>query len=205
MLIRSHSHRKLSVLCLIGILTGCGTKESTPTASSGAAVEISKPKLQLSSSAFENNARIADRHTAEGDDVSPPLAWSSAPDGTMSFALICDDPDAPSEDGLDEPWVHWVVYNIPATVTDLPEGLSKDADPAAIPGVRQGLNSWLRDNVGYRGPAPPSGSGKHRYFFKLYALDQMLQLNSDATKEDLVDEMSGHVLAEGELIGIFER
>ncbi|MCM2372110.1 YbhB/YbcL family Raf kinase inhibitor-like protein [Aporhodopirellula aestuarii] len=157
--------------------------------------------LNLTSTVINNGAPVNVHLTADGRDVSPPLSWSQAPDGTRSFALICDDPDAPSPN----PWVHWVIYNIPADRSQLPAGIARDPQPVAIPGARQGINSWNSDNLGYRGPDPPPGSGPHRYFFKLYALDTMLNLQAGAPKEILLQAMQGHVLAEGQLIGTYER
>jgi Raf kinase inhibitor-like YbhB/YbcL family protein len=151
--------------------------------------------IQLTSSAFTEGAPIPAKYTCDGEDVSPPLKWSNLPQGTKSVALICDDPDAPLGT-----WVHWVVYGIPATVTELPEGV-----PAVetIPnGARQGTNDFKR--VGYGGPCPPKGR-PHRYVFQLYALDAELQLSPGATKKDLVNAMKGHILAEGRLIGTYER
>ena len=162
--------------------------------------------MRLTSSGFENEARIDATYTVEGQDISPPLCWSDVPSGTVSFALICDDPDAPSpERPASEPWVHWVLFNIPADVLELPPAIGRDAEPAELPGTRQGVNSWPSGNIGYRGPAPPPGSGQHRYFFQLYALDVTLELAALATKQELLQAMSGHVLAEGKLMGVYER
>lgn len=162
--------------------------------------------MKLTSNSFANAARIDLRHTCEGDDLSPPLVWSGVPNGTKSFALICEDPDAPSaKKPAAEPWVHWIIFNIPADRVELPMGLERKLELVELGTARQGKNSWPSDNVGYRGPAPPPGSGPHRYFFKLYALDCALNLKAGTTKADLVKAMSGHVLAEGELYGTFER
>jgi Raf kinase inhibitor-like YbhB/YbcL family protein len=134
------------------------------------------------------------------------LAWAEVPAATKSLALVCDDPDAPSpRKPAPDPWVHWVIFNIPADAARLPSGVKRKREPDEIPGARQGVNSWPSDNVGYRGPAPPPGSGKHRYFFKLYALDSVLELKAGATKQQLLAAMKGHVLAEGQLIGTYER
>lgn len=150
--------------------------------------------MTLTSSAFVHGAMIPKQYTCDGQDVSPPLSWSDPPEKTRSFALIMDDPDAPMGT-----WVHWVIYNIPATARALPEGVSKDAD---LPdGSRQGRNSWRR--IGYGGPCPPSGT--HRYFFKLYALDTVLALASGATKEELLKAMEKHILAQAELMGRYAR
>jgi Raf kinase inhibitor-like YbhB/YbcL family protein len=162
--------------------------------------------MRLMSSAFENNAEIDAKNSIEGDDLSLPLSWTDVPDGTQSFALICDDPDAPSRNRPGpEPWVHWLIFNIPASALELPAGVSRELEPSEVPGAKQGVNSWPTDNIGYRGPAPPPGSGPHRYFLKLYALDVELDLEAGATREQLVQAMSGHILAEGQLIGLYER
>ena len=162
--------------------------------------------MKLTSSGFENGAKLDAKYTVEGQDISPPLSWSEAPSGTKSFALICDDPDAPSpRRPAAEPWVHWVIFNIPAERSELSQGIGNKLQPDEVPAARQGVNSWPSDNVGYRGPAPPPGSGQHRYFFKLYALDSILESHAGATKQQLLEAMSGHVLAEGQLVGIYER
>jgi Raf kinase inhibitor-like YbhB/YbcL family protein len=162
--------------------------------------------MKLTSSEIKDGSRVANRFTADGEDLSPPLSWSGAPDETKSFALICDDPDAPSpRRPAAEPWVHWVIYNIPQNVSELPSAMKRVAESTNVPGARQGVNSWSSDNIGYRGPAPPPGSGKHRYVFKLYALDTVLDLPAGATKRKLLDAMSGHIVAEAQLVGTFER
>ena len=164
--------------------------------------------MKLTSSAFTEGGTIPDKYTGVGKDVSPPLAWANAPEGTKSFALICDDPDAPSRSKPrpEGPWVHWVIYNIPAEAAELSEAVPRKADLADPAGARQGKNDFGSDNVGYRGPLPPEGSGPHRYFFKVYALDRMLDLKSkEANKKSLLAAMKGHILAEGQLMGTFER
>lgn len=148
----------------------------------------------LESSAFTAGALIPVKYTCDGDDISPPLSWSEPPAGTRSFALIMDDPDAPV--GV---WDHWLLYNIPAGVRGLPAGIP--AVPELADGSRHGKNSWGRTDYG--GPCPPSG--EHRYFFKLYALDAPLDLASGANKQTLLQAMDGHVLAEAELMGVYER
>ena len=155
--------------------------------------EIAMP-LTLTSSVFAHGKPIPPKHTCDGADVSPPLSWSGAPAGTGSFALIMDDPDAPV--GV---WDHWILFNVPPGATALPEGVPATA--ALKDGARQGNNSWPR--LGYGGPCPPSGT--HRYFFKLYALDAMLDLRSGATKKQLEAAMKGHVLAQAELVGTYAR
>ena len=146
--------------------------------------------LTLRSSAFEAGKEIPSKHTCEGTDVAPQLSWSGAPEGTKSFALVMDDPDAPRGT-----WVHWVAVDLPPSATSLPEG-------GALPsGARSGTNSWGR--TGYGGPCPPSGH--HRYFFKLYALDTTLNQLAKATKEQLESAMKGHVLAHAELMGTYQK
>lgn len=150
--------------------------------------------MTLTSTAFTHGAMIPKDYTCDGKDISPPLSWSELPEKTQSFALIMDDPDAPMGT-----WVHWVIYNIPATARGLAEDVPKDAD---LPdGSRQGRNSWRR--IGYGGPCPPSGT--HRYFFKLYALDMVLTLASGATKDELLKAMEGHILVQAELMGRYSR
>ncbi len=154
--------------------------------------------LTLSSSAFSQNGAIPKRYTCDGDDVSPPLAWSGVPAGTKSLALIVDDPDAPDPASPKMTWVHWVLYDIPPTASGLSEGVSSKALPA---GTKEGLNDWKR--TGYGGPCPPVG--RHRYFHKLYALDAVLPSLGKPTKGNLEAAMKGHILAEAQLIGTYKR
>jgi hypothetical protein len=151
--------------------------------------------LELKSPAFLHESKIPPQYTCEGKDVSPHLQWSGVPDGTKSFALISDDPDAPSKT-----WVHWVIYNIPAESRELPQGFPHD--PVLPDGIRQGINDG--GEIGYGGPCPPPGR-PHRYYFKLYALDCMLEIEGTATKEKLLEAMKGHVLGETSLMGTYER
>jgi Raf kinase inhibitor-like YbhB/YbcL family protein len=152
--------------------------------------------LSLTSTAFAPNGSIPAAYTSDGQDRSPPLAWSGAPAGTKSFALIVDDPDAPDPKAPQRVWVHWVLYNLPADTTGLPEGVSRL--PA---GTREGKNDWHK--TGYGGPSPPVG--RHRYFFKLYALDAMLPDLKEPTKAALEKAMGGHILGQAELIGTYEK
>jgi Raf kinase inhibitor-like YbhB/YbcL family protein len=152
----------------------------------------------LTSPAFANNGKIPAQYTCDGVDISPPLSWSDAPQGTRSFALIVDDPDAPDPKAPKMIWVHWVIYNIPADVQSLPEDAARRGLPA---GAQHGLNDSKR--VGYNGPCPPIG--RHRYFHKLYALDTVLQDIGHPTKAQLVSAMQGHVLAEAQLVGTYEK
>jgi hypothetical protein len=154
--------------------------------------------MQLQSEAFTSGSTIPKRYTADGEDVSPPLSWSGLPKGTEEVALVCDDPDAPT----DEPFVHWLAYKL-SPDDALPEGVLPQAKPGSPPRMVQGMNSFGR--VGYGGPAPPSGHGTHHYHFKLYALDTQLDLNEAVDKAALMNAIKGHTLAETELVGTYER
>lgn len=152
--------------------------------------------LTLTSTAFSHGERIPERHTCEGDDLSPPLAWSGAPKGTASFALLCDDPDAPRGT-----WHHWAVFDIPADTSALREGYPPDA---AVGRVRQAVTDFGR--TGYGGPCPPPGHGIHHYFFKLLALNvARLDLPAGARCEDVEEGAEPHVLARAELMGTYSR
>ena len=157
--------------------------------------------IEVTSTAFGQGQPIPKGHSGEGTDVSPPISWSGLPEGTQELALICDDPDAPTA----EPWVHWVIYKIPATLSGLPEGIERKARLKEPSGVLQGRNSWPSQNVGYRGPLPPPGHGTHRYFFKLYALEAKLVISPGVYKKNLLEEIKGHVLEEGQLMGTYRR
>jgi Raf kinase inhibitor-like YbhB/YbcL family protein len=151
--------------------------------------------LTLTCEAFKNGESIPGKFTCSGVDASPALAWSGVPTGTRSLALIVDDPDAGAGT-----WVHWLIFNIPAEATALPEGVpgKKELDD----GAKQGRNDFRK--IGYAGPCPPPG-GPHRYFFRLYALDMMLDLASGATRDAVEQAMNGHILAETHLMGKFKR
>ncbi|MFW6088206.1 MAG: YbhB/YbcL family Raf kinase inhibitor-like protein [Gemmatimonadota bacterium] len=157
--------------------------------------------MRLTSSAFGDGERIPERYTADGEDLSVPLSWTDPPDETAELALIVDDPDAPGP----ESWVHWVLYNIPSDSRELAEGIPRVERPVAPEGAAQGLNSWPSENLGYRGPAPPRGHGRHRYRFVLYALDEELDLSAGMDRDALVSAMEGHVAAETRLTGVYER
>ena len=154
--------------------------------------------LTLFSSAFAPNGSIPSLHTCEGDDTSPPLAWSNAPAETKSFALIMDDPDAPDPAAPKVTWVHWLLYNVPAGTNELPAAIKSGKLP---PGTLEGTNSW--DRIGYGGPCPPIG--RHRYFHKLYALDTLLRDLKTPDKAALEKAMDGHVLEQATLIGLYEK
>ncbi len=155
--------------------------------------------LTLESTAFPHNQAIPRKYTGDGQDISPPLSWSDPPPGTHELALLVDDPDAPTP----EPWVHWVLYKIPPELTALPEGVAPSLRVSQPGGLWQGKNSWGK--VGYGGPAPPRGHGLHHYHFKLYALDKPLTLDPGEGKAALLGALAGHVIAEGELIGTYQR
>ena len=150
--------------------------------------------LEIYSTAFSEGEMIPTRYTCDGPDVSPDLSWSAVPETAKSLALICDDPDAPMGT-----WVHWVLFNIPSSASGLPAEMPSDA--ALENGARNGTNDFGR--LGYGGPCPPGGT--HRYYFKLYALDIELNLDSGVTKDQLLEAMQGHILAEGQLMGKYKR
>jgi Raf kinase inhibitor-like YbhB/YbcL family protein len=156
-------------------------------------------KLTVKSTAFENAHPIPKKYTGDGQDVSPPLSWSGVPSATRELALICDDPDAPTP----QPWVHWVMYRIPPSATSLPEGVPTKRELATPDRARQGVSSF--DKLGYGGPAPPKGHGVHHYHFKIYALDAPITLEPGQTKAALEKAMRGHIVAEGELVGTYQR
>ncbi|MBN1846604.1 MAG: YbhB/YbcL family Raf kinase inhibitor-like protein [Sedimentisphaerales bacterium] len=157
--------------------------------------------MDITSTAFGPGQAIPSKYTGEGADVSPELHWDNLPNGTKQLALICDDPDAPGS----QPWVHWVIYRIPSVLDHLPEGVGRSPRPAKPAGALQGKNSWPSDNIGYRGPMPPVGHGTHHYRFRLYALDGELNLEPGLDKPQLLEAMAGHILAEAELVGTYER
>lgn len=158
--------------------------------------------MTIRSTAFAEGEVIPQQHTGDGADVSPPLAWEGVPDEAKELALVCDDPDAPTA----EPWVHWVIYKIAPMVGGLPPGIPSDAQLDAPIQAFQGQNSWPTGlTIGYRGPAPPPGHGIHHYHFKLYALDCELETKPGIDKNTLLTAMDGHVLAQGELVGTYQR
>jgi hypothetical protein len=150
--------------------------------------------MEIKSSSFNHEDMIPAKYTCDGQNISPPLSWSGAPEKTKSFALICDDPDAPV--GL---WVHWVIFDMPASVNSLPEKTSRQAEIAGT--GKNGKNTSGR--FGYDGPCPPGGT--HRYFFKLYALDTTLNLPPGLKKDELLEAMKGHILSEAQLMGRYKR
>lgn len=153
------------------------------------AQKLNVADLRLRSPAFDHHRPIPERHTGDGEDVSPALEWSGVPEGTRAFALVVHDPDAPLVDGF----THWVAYGIPGDATGLPEG----ADPTA------GINSF--GNAGYNGPAPPPGHGSHHYYFWLYALDQELELAPGLDRRGLIDRIEDHVIEQARLVGTYKH
>ncbi len=154
--------------------------------------------FKLVSKAFENGSEIPTKYTCQGEDISPPLEWTGVPAGTKSLALIVDDPDAPDPANPKMTWVHWVLFNIPPDVDHLPEGASDGHLPK---GAKSGINDWQR--TGYGGPCPPIG--RHRYFFKLYALDTVFDQLDRPSKPQLLEAMKGHILAEAVLVGTYQK
>lgn len=174
--------------------TPAAERAALETGGPAIAEESSAMALSLMSTGFQAGEAIPLKYSCDGEDISPPLAWSEPPPGTQSFALIFDDPDAPGGT-----WVHWVLFNIPAAARSLPEAISPD--PTLADGSTHGTSSFR--SLGYGGPCPPGGT--HRYFFKLYALDAVLDLESGAKKADLEAAMGGHVLGQSELMGTYGR
>jgi Raf kinase inhibitor-like YbhB/YbcL family protein len=168
---------------------GCAEKKSAP--SSEPSIPKGVPTMQITSTAFKEGEPIPESHSYENKNLSPPLKWSDVPSGVKSFALIADDPDAPVGT-----WVHWVLFNIPPETREL---VSVAAGKVNLPGAVQGKNDFKK--LGYGGPAPPSGT--HRYYFKLYGLDTVLDLKEGITKDELVKAMKDHILAQGQLKGKF--
>ncbi|WP_244532974.1 YbhB/YbcL family Raf kinase inhibitor-like protein [Geitlerinema sp. PCC 9228] len=179
---------------MAGSLLGVMLVSHRPASANTLQLSESVQTMELTSRAFSANQQIPSKYTCDGDDISPPLSWSEPPAGTQSFALICDDPDAPVGT-----FVHWVWFNIPADTRQLPESIANEANPSV--GGIQGKNNFGK--LGYGGPCPPGGN--HRYFFKLYALDTQLSLEAGANKSQVVEAMEGHILANAELVGRYQR
>jgi Raf kinase inhibitor-like YbhB/YbcL family protein len=175
---------------LASLLGAAASPDSTPGGSPMA--------LAVTSTAFRPGAEIPAVHTCQGKDRSPPLAWTGVPAGARSLALVLDDPDAPDPAAPRMTWVHWVLYDLPPAATGLAEAVARRDLP---PGTREGLNDWKR--TGYGGPCPPIG--RHRYFFKLYALDAVLGDLGTPTRAKLEAAMKGHVLARAELMGTYQK
>ena len=180
------------------VVLACITGATPPVGSASDRPQEDRPMaFVLTSTAFPANGAIPRRHTCEGEDVSPPLAWSGVPKETISLALIVDDPDAPDPKAPRMIWVHWVLYNIPPATSGLAAGAITTNLPA---GAKEGVNDWKQ--AGYRGPCPPVG--RHRYFHRLYALDTVLPDLKSPTKARLEKAMQGHILAQAELVGTYQ-
>jgi Raf kinase inhibitor-like YbhB/YbcL family protein len=183
------------------LMGGCGRGGDAMNAGRLEGTAAAAGKLTVTSPAFAQADKVPKEYTGEGEDRSPPLTWTGAPAGTREFAIIVQDPDAPVGT-----WYHWVLYNLPATVTSLPAGVPREAVLNQPVQGRQGRNSWPNINVGYRGPMPPNGHGPHRYYFMVYAVDAHIELAPNlATADALKKKLAGHVLAEGSLLGFYER
>ncbi len=183
---------KFIILFAILFIFSCNTKKSKTTANINIGGNMS---IQITCPAFKEGETIPVKYTCDGKNVSPALNWSGTPANTKSFALICDDPDAPMGT-----WVHWVVYNIPATITSLPEAIPMKK--TVLNNIIQGTTSSRK--IGYGGPCPPRGP-VHRYFFKIYAIDTNLDLKAGASKNEIITAMKGHILAEGQLMGRYSK
>jgi Raf kinase inhibitor-like YbhB/YbcL family protein len=182
-------------LCLLVVLTLLASTAVSCTREAPAVQNEVETTLSLSSTAFKEGDRIPIKYTCDEQDISPPLAWNEPPQKTQTYALIVDDPDAPS--GI---FTHWILFNLPANVCQISEGIPPQMQ--LQDGTIQGKNDFGR--TGYSGPCPPSGPA-HRYRFILYALDNKLDLNSSATKEQLLNAIRGHIIAESQLIGTYQR
>jgi Raf kinase inhibitor-like YbhB/YbcL family protein len=195
---------RLTEVAALGIVLSCSSAEAAVSVVEagaglppGAKENIIMPLIIVSPS-FTHSGAIPARHSCDGVNISPALKWTGVPPGTKSLALVVDDPDAPDPAAPKMTWVHWVLYNIPASAIGLTEGIAANDLPA---GTMQGLNDWQR--TGYGGPCPPIG--KHRYFFKLYAMDTLLPDMKHPAKAALEKAMRGHVIGQTELIGLYQR
>lgn len=184
----------ITLYSISALLAGCEQKkQKAPETSNRKAGNTME--FKLTSSAFAQGQSIPKQYTGEGADITPPLQWNDAPDGVKSYALICDDPDAPGKT-----WVHWIIFNIPAQKNDLKEAIKMKEQFSD--GTAQGVTDFGK--IGYGGPMPPPGK-PHRYFFKIYAMDTNLELRPGANKGQLLDAMEGHILAKAELMGTYQR
>ena len=175
------------IVMILILMTFVSCSRSSEDAKKGAVLEVK-------STGFGNAKSMSDKYTCDDVDISPPLEWKNAPAGTKSFAIICETPDAPTGN-----WVHWVIFDIPSNMTNLPQGVAKTGELDF--GAKQGKNDF--DQVGYFGPCLPAG--EHRFFFRVYALDSLTNLKEGAKKEELVEAMKGRILAEGALMGVYAR
>lgn len=193
--------KRIMLLCCVCALAASAAAQSVDKKRGKDVKRVKKMTFTVTSPAFENNSYIPKKHACGGEDVSPELKWAGLPGGAESVAVIMDDPDAPPGT-----WVHWVLFNIPASLQGLKENIAKTE---LLPdGSRQGLVWGVNEDdfsrTGYYGPCPPPGK-PHRYFFKVYALDRLLDLPAGATKGALLKAMEGHILARAELVGLYKR
>ena len=189
-----HNGLQCTALALVLVVAACsgGEGETTPEQ------EVAPLSIVITSPAFTEGTTIPEKHTCDGADLSPALQWSGVPEGTRSLALIADDPDAPGGT-----WVHWVLYAIPPDTVELKEGVPATA---VLPtGAKHGVNDFTdQRRQGYGGPCPPRGT-PHRYYFKVYAVNTVIDLAPGATKKNLEGAMKGHILAQGQLMGRYQR
>lgn len=196
--------RALIAAAALALLTSCGDSLALLTSCGDSSTKNNTQgdlpmTLTIKCAAFEPNAPIPKKHTGEGEDVSPALQWSGIPKEAKELALICDDPDAPTP----KPWVHWVIYGLPLGTASLPENVKQGKTLAVPANARQGITDFGK--IGYNGPMPPKGHGTHHYHFKLYALDAPLNLEAGLTKDAFLAAAKKHILAQGEVIGTYER
>lgn len=191
------AQRIVCLLVMVAVPAGC--RRETPVGQSASTRQgDTKMEMTVSSQAFEQGGHIPRPYTGEGEDISPPLAWSGVPGQAAQLAVLLEDPDAPG--GV---FVHWLIYHLAPDVTGLPEALVQAEQPPEPPGSAQGRNSFGK--VGYNGPMPPRGHGPHRYYFHVYALDRPLDLKAGSDAGLLRKAMQGHILAQGTLMGVYER
>ena len=182
------------LLSVLVLLVGVGAVACSGNGDENEAPPV-EVEMELTSAAFQDRGTMPSRHTCDGQDISPTLSWSGVPAGTQSFAVILDDPDVPAG-----AFTHWVIFNIPADMLELEEAIPDS--PQLANGAQQGENGF--GSVGYRGPCPPSGAS-HHYHFTIYALDITLELTASVTKAQLLNAMQGHVLAQGELVAVYQH
>lgn len=194
------NHAGVIVSCMLAgaMVLAAWARESSTVPGRGASATATQPAtMPLASTAFTNGQPIPKKYTADGENISPPLSFTAVPEAAKQLALIMDDPDAPIGT-----WDHWILYGIPAGTKELKEGLSAQRKNVHPSDMVEGKNSWRHN--GYEGPEPPAGK-PHRYYFRLYALDAPLDLKAGASKKELLEAMNGHVIAQGELMGMYKR
>jgi len=179
-------------------MTARTTKRKSAPLALNAVEGTHAPSLKVESPAFSNGDAIPHVHSDYGDGVSPALTWDNVPEGTRSFAVIVEDPDARQK----QPFVHWLLYNVPSDIRELPESIPPDSPLTELGGARQGRTS--NGTIGYFGPRPPTQDDPHHYHFEVFCLDSHLDVDSGTDREQLIEAMAGHVLAKGELVGLYE-